>query len=168
MARGLDRLASLCAMVVRSWALLGGLLLVAIVLLTGTSVVLDLLYAAPIPGDFELVEMGCAVAAFSFLPYCQLQRGHINVDLFTARAPHWFKRSMSALSSALLLLLALLLLWRMSLGAIDYYDPLFPETTAILGVPLWIAFIPTLASLFLWTLASLVCLIEDLAEVRSA
>jgi len=56
----------------------------------------------------------------------------------------------------------------MSLGAIDYYDPLFPETTAILGVPLWIAFIPTLASLFLWALAGLVCLIEDFAAVRSA
>ena len=38
----------------------------------------------PVPGDFELVEVGTGFAVFAFLPWCQLKRGHATVDLFTS------------------------------------------------------------------------------------
>jgi TRAP-type C4-dicarboxylate transport system permease small subunit len=151
--------------IVRAWALVGGLVLLGLVLLTGTSVVLDLLFGRPIPGDFELVEILCAVSAFAFLPWCQLSRGHVNVDLFTTRAPPALQRGLDALGSLLMLGLALLLLWRMSLGGMSYYDPYFPERTPILGIPLWWAFPPAIVSLALWAAASLVTLVEDLRRM---
>ncbi len=40
----------------------------------------DLIGQSGVPGDFELVQMATAVAAFCFLPYCQLRRGNIFVD----------------------------------------------------------------------------------------
>ena len=49
------------------------LVLIALILLTVVSVVGRALFSAPIPGDFELVEIGMAVAVFAFLPYCQLR-----------------------------------------------------------------------------------------------
>ena len=57
-------------------AMLGGLLLIAIMLVSSLSVIgrgLSLLFAARIsgiPGDIELVQLGCAVAVFAFLPIC--------------------------------------------------------------------------------------------------
>ncbi len=42
------------------------------------------LLGTPIPGDWELVQIGCAVAIAAFLPMCQLRSGNIIVDFFTA------------------------------------------------------------------------------------
>ncbi len=164
--RPLETTAGVVAAVARWWALCGGAVILGLVLLTATSVVRDMLWRAPIPGDFELVQVCCAVAVFSFLPYCQLQRGNVVVDLFTLHAPAAFKATMDALGSFLMLLLALLLLWRMSHGALDYHDPYFPEVTPILGIPIWTAFPPILVSLLLWAAASLVTLLEDLGALH--
>lgn len=146
----------------RLWALLGGLLLLGIVGVTAVSVAMDLLRNAPIPGDFELVQLGCAVAVFAFLPWSQVSRGHVTVDIFTRRAGPRLRKATSAAGSALMMLFALLLLWRMGLGLFAYYDPVYPETTAILGIPVWLAFPPMLASCALWAAASAVTLVEDL------
>lgn len=143
-------------------------MLTGVVLLTATSVVLDMLFRRPLPGDFELVQMLVAQAAFAFLPWSQIRRGHVVVDLFTVRAPAWFQRGMQATGSLLMLLLALLLLWRMSIGALDYYDPVYPETTPILGLPVWLAFPPILVSLLFWALASVVTMLEDLHALGAA
>ena len=43
-------------------------------------------FGRPFPGDFELTEMGVAVAAFSFLPYCQLTGANVTADIFTSGA----------------------------------------------------------------------------------
>ena len=64
-------------------AMLGGLLLVAIMLVSSVSVIgrgLSLLLAtriSGIPGDVEIVQLGCAMAVFSFLPLCQLKRANV-------------------------------------------------------------------------------------------
>src|SRR5262245_48503609 len=63
-------------------AMLGGLLLLAIATLVVVSVVGRKFYDTPVNGDFELVQMGTAVAVFSFLSYCQARRGNIVVDTF--------------------------------------------------------------------------------------
>ena len=36
----------------------------------------------PVLGDYEVVELGMAIAIFCFLPYCHLTFGHARVDLF--------------------------------------------------------------------------------------
>jgi len=88
----------------RLFALLGGLVLSVLIVLTCLSVVgrslNGLLHTAsvqalgpwvdalldlgigPINGDFELVEAGMAFAIFAFLPLCQLNGAHASVDIF--------------------------------------------------------------------------------------
>lgn len=140
------------------WALLGGLLLLAIVLLTVYSVVSGALLGRPLPGDFELVEVGVAVAAFSFLPYCQLSGANVTADIFTSRAGPRTVARLSLVASLIALAFSVLLFWRMQAGMADYR--LYEETTAILQIPIWMAFVPILASLALLTLASLISLLE--------
>lgn len=53
---------------------------------------------------------------------------------------------------------ALLLLWRMQAGLEDYREYL--EVTAILEFPIWIAYLPILASLVLLAIASVMTLFE--------
>jgi TRAP-type C4-dicarboxylate transport system permease small subunit len=143
---------------IEGWALLGGLLLLAVVLLNAWSMGGNIFFGAPLPGDFEMVEIGVAVAAFSFLPYCQITGANVSADIFTSRAGPRTVAALSLLAALIALLFSLLLLWRMHAGMADYQE--YEETTAILGFPIWIAFIPILISLALLALAALVSLIE--------
>ena len=144
----------------RAWALLGGVVLLAVMLMTVTSVVMRALLGFPILGDYELVEIGTAVATFAFLPYCHQAGGNVVVDVFTNRAPERVKRALGALGSLLLAIVACALLWRMALGGYDFYQ--YREVTTNLGIPRWWAFPPILISLALLALVSLVACARDL------
>ena len=80
-------------------ALIGGALLIAVATMVVVSVTLrsDLVGAAGVPGDFELVQMATAIAAFCFLPLCQLRRGNIFVDTFTLKRPQRWRNGIDAL-----------------------------------------------------------------------
>ena len=54
------------------WALVGGLILLSVVSLNIGSIIGGILLIH-VPGDFELTQIGVAVAVFCFLPYCQLR-----------------------------------------------------------------------------------------------
>ena len=138
--------------VVEVWALLGGVLLLAIVAMVTWSMASGVVLRAPIPGDFEMVEVGVAVSAFAFLPYCQLTGANVTADLFTSRAGPRTQAVLALIAAVIAVLFSALLLWRMSAGFVDYRQ--YRETTAILGFPIWIAFVPILVSLLLLTMAS--------------
>ena len=70
----------------RAVAIAGGLILTALTILSVGSILARVLLSRPLPGDFELVEMGCGIAVFAFLPYCHLKRGNVIVDFFTLKA----------------------------------------------------------------------------------
>ena len=76
-----ERLGAAIHMLCRGAAFGGGAVLIAIMALTVVSVVLREVTGRPIPGDYELVEMGCAIAIFAFLPYCQIIGGNVLVEL---------------------------------------------------------------------------------------
>jgi len=157
------------------WALLGGALLCAVVLVNTGSIIGAALFtanetgwlggalphwmASPILGDFELTEMGVCIAVFSFLPYCQLTRSNVTADIFTAHAsPQWVAR-FSLLASLVALAFMAILAWRMYFGMLDQRE--YGYTTAILLLKHWYAYLPILASLALTVLAALVTLAED-------
>src|SRR5262245_22263355 len=71
----------------RILAVFGGAVALAVACVVVLSVLRRWLSSAPIPGDFELAQIGTAVAVFAFLPYCQLVRGNIAVDTFTVHLP---------------------------------------------------------------------------------
>jgi TRAP-type C4-dicarboxylate transport system permease small subunit len=121
-------------------AAVGGLSLLGIMLLTVASVIGRELFDSPVPGDFELVEIWCAVAVFAFLPYCQLVRGNVVVDLFTESASLRTRATLELIGNAMFTVIAAVLTWRMVLGGIDLAT--YHEETMVLRVPLWWGFVP--------------------------
>lgn len=150
------------ATAVVAWALLGGLLLLSVVVMNVASV-LGTLVGWPVPGDFEMTEMGVAVAAFAFLPYCQLTRANVTADIFTQKAGPRTLAFLSLLGSAIALLFALLMLWRMYDGMLDQKE--YSYETSILQIPVWLAYIPILVSLALLAVAALCTLTQDIRRV---
>lgn len=158
------RATGLAVRVIEGWALMGGVLLLAIVLVTAWSMVAGFVVGQPVPGDFEIVEIGVAVAAFSFLPYCQLTGANVSADIFTARAGPRLVGLFAALASLIALAFSLILIWRMWAGMNDYRD--YGNVTTITQFPLWLAFIPILASLALLAGASMITLARAVSAMR--
>lgn len=144
------------------WALLGGGVLLMVVAVNMASIIGGM-FGKPFPGDFELTEMGMAVAVFSFLPYCQLTGANVSADIFTAAASRRMVAGLTLLGSLVALGFACLLIWRMYFGMLDQRD--YDYTTTILQIPHWMAFIPILISLALLAVAALVTLSRDLSAV---
>ena len=122
-------------------ALLGGAVLCLLTLLIVASVsgrALIGLGLGPVPGDFELVEAGTALAVFCFLPWAHLKRGHAWVDLLWPYYPAPVKRVLEVLADALMLAVWVLLVWRMGVALMDYRDN--AEVTFILQMPVWWAY----------------------------
>ena len=149
---------------IHGWALFGGLVLCAVVLVNVISVLGVIFLGQAFPGDFELTEMGVAVAAFTFLPFCQLTDANVTADIFTARASARWLGVFRLVASTVALLFAVLLIWRMYFGMSD--QRAYGYTTTILEVPIWWAFVPILVSLALLVLASLLTLLRAGTAVR--
>jgi len=149
--------------IISAWAFFGGLLLLAVVLVNVVSVVGGVIWK-PFPGDFETTEVGVAVAAFAFLPYCQMTRANVTADIFTSWLSARAVAALTLVASLVAIGFSLLLLWRMWVGMLD--QKAYGYTTAILQFPHWVAFIPILVSLALLCLAAIVTLLEDMQAVR--
>ena len=121
----------------RLLALAGGAILAGLTLMVMVSVV-GRVFGRPIQGDFELVQIGCAVALAFFLPYCQWRRGNIIVDFFTARFTPGQQHRLDALGAVLLALVLAVIAWRIGVAAIGI--KVANEVTMIMGVPLWYAY----------------------------
>jgi TRAP-type C4-dicarboxylate transport system permease small subunit len=158
-------LAGLARNIILAWAFFGGLILCAVVAINVFSVIGGVFWK-PFPGDFEMTEIGIAVAAFAFLPYCQMTGANVTADIFTSGASKRTVGIFSFLGSAIAFLFALLLMWRMYYGLLD--QKAYNYTTAILQFPHWVAFIPILISLGLLSVASLMTLREDTMQIRKA
>lgn len=89
----------------------------------------------PVPGDFELVEAGTALAVFCFLPWCHLKRGHAMVDMLWNAYPPALQRVLDIATQALMLIIWLLLVWRMGVAMLDYRAN--GEVSFILQMPVW-------------------------------
>ena len=146
----------LAGRVIEAWALLGGIVLLGVALMTAWSAFTGWVFGKPLPGDFELTEVLVAVAVFSMLPYCQQTDANVTADIFTAGAGPRAVAGFRLFSALLALGVALVLLWRTWAGMLDYRQ--FIETTAILKIPIWWAYVPAIVSLALLCLACLIVL----------
>jgi TRAP-type C4-dicarboxylate transport system permease small subunit len=147
------------------WAVAGGVFLILIVIMNTTSVVMAALFGRPFAGDYEMTEQLVAVAAFAFLPYCQIKGANVTADIFTSKAGPRFIGFVTALASALALAFAAILLWQMTKGMIDTRK--YNYQTAVLGLPTWYTYIPILGSLLVLAVASVVTLIESVLPVST-
>ena len=146
------------------WALAGGVVLLAVALMTTWSAFSGWVFGKPLPGDFELTEILVAVAVFAFLPYCQQTDANVTADLFTARAGPRALAAFRLFGGLLALVVSLVLAWRTWAGLLDYRK--YVETTAILKIPIWWAYVPALASLALLVLACAIVLKDELRALR--
>ena len=154
--RGLD---GFLRAAITAWVLAGGGLLVLVIAVNVLSVLGGALVGRPFPGDFEITEIGIAVAVFAFLPYCQMTGANAKAEFFTSRTGPRMRAVLGLAASLTALAFSLLLLWRMWFGLLD--QKAYGYTTTILQFPHWIAFGAVLVSLALLAAASALTLFRD-------
>ena len=134
----------------RYFAIFGGFILLFAALISIFSIFGRVVFSSPILGDFELVEIACAVAIGSFLPLCHLKNGNVIVDFITAKLSKNKINLLDSISSLIFAVVALFFSSRMILGAKDMY--MYQEETMLLAFPIWLPFLPVIASFFLLTI----------------
>lgn len=140
-------------------ALLGGAVLVVITLMSVTSIIGRWLLGTPLLGDFELVQIGAAVAVASFLPFTQLQRNNIIVDFFTTKLNPSLQALLDTFGSLLLAAMLALFAWRTAAGAIAVKEA--GETSMIMGVPVWYGYALMVPGLVLTVLVAVRGALQD-------
>lgn len=148
--------------IVTAWALMGGVVLLLVVAMHTWSVIGNQ-FGMPFPGDFEMTEIGVAIAAFSFLPYCQITGSNVTADIFTSGASPRAVAMFTLLGSLVALCFSLLLLWRMYAGMLD--QKTYDYETAVLQFPNWIGWIPILMSLALLAVSCWVTTLRNWREI---
>lgn len=156
-------------------AILGGIVLSAVMLTSVVSIlgrwgvgwtVPVIGRLGPIPGDYEIVEMGTGFAVFSFLAWCQFNRGHVTVDVFVSqlgpRALAW----LATITNTVLTIVAALIAWHHYLGMLDKQR--FGETTTILQLPLWWGYAGGLLGATVFAIVSFYTIWRSLNEALGA
>ncbi|MEC9462998.1 MAG: TRAP transporter small permease [Pseudomonadota bacterium] len=160
---GFDRLERACHGLAVSLVLFGGLCLVVACGLTVASI-LGGLTLRPLPGEIELVEALCGLAVFAFLPYCQLKRGHVGVDIlisaFGPKAMNWTQ----LIGDIVIAVLIGLVTWRHAVGTMDKIGN--GETTPLLLMPVWWGFAVALALLVVNVIVCLFVIAADIRDIR--
>lgn len=146
-------------------AVFGGLVLMAMMIMTVISVTRRSLFGAPIPGDFELVELGSAILISCFLPWCQVSAGNVLVDFFTTRAGPRLNHLLEAFGDLLYLLIGALLTWRMWHGVTEFYG--YGEQSMVLRLPVWISAALMLPAFALLIVTTFFTMIGHFRAVRS-
>lgn len=137
---------------VATWfAYAGGLVFIALVIMSVASIVGRKLFSAPVPGDVEVLQMAAAFASASFFAYCHLMQGDVKVDFFTAHMTTNRRLILDSIGSLLVALLGLLLAWRTGVGALSLKEA--GESSAILEIPVWLAQALMVPSFLLMALA---------------
>ncbi len=123
----------------------------------------------PIPGDFELVEAGTAVSVFCFMSWCQLNQGHVTVDIFTNQFEQRANALLILIGNSLIFIVAFVIAWRLWMGFGEQvtwfsqpirdligfgYKPFTNNTTYILGMPFWYSYLLSFIGAFCFALIS--------------
>lgn len=169
----------------RFMAILGGIVLTALIILVCVSVLgrtlNGFLHSAPVVavlgdfaktlldagvgpilGDFELVEAGVAFAIFAFIPFCQITGGHATVDIFTSMLPLKANRLLQMVIDIVfagVLILIALQLYEGMLSKMQYR-----ETTFLLQFPVWWSYAASLVAAVVSAIVSVYIAIIRMGE----
>ncbi|MBF9029869.1 TRAP transporter small permease subunit [Rhodobacterales bacterium HKCCE3408] len=165
-----------------AWA--GGALLALLSIMVVCSIIgraLDgIAFFGPIRGDYELVEMGTAIAVFAFLPWCQLNRGHVSVDILTNQFPVRLQDFFVLVGEILIAACALILARQLWFGFGEKFPygsdamratlgmgsrPFFPETSYELSIPAWVPYGLSVIGALLFFLVALYTVWRSLNEL---
>ena len=142
----------------RILAVLGGLMLSTLILLTVFSIVmraLDRIFhwmvetdtmagfgqsmidagVGPILGTFELIEAGIAFVIFAFLPICQISGAHATVDIFTSAMSDGTNRVLRGITGAVFAFVMVLIAVQLYGGLMNKFNS--GQATLELQLPVW-------------------------------
>ncbi len=128
----------LLELLARGCAIAAGLLLTAITLMTCASLIGRNTTGWTITGDFELTGSAAGAAIALFLPWCQVRRGNIIVDFFTAKASAGTHAALDRAGALLLGIVMALLTWRSAIGGWNAWAS--QSGSMMLGFPEWIVY----------------------------
>ena len=146
-------LAGLLDTVITWWALAGGMVFIALVIMSIVSIVGRKLFSHPIEGDMELLMMGAAIGSAAFLPVCELDDHHIKVDALTTWMSERARAALDTIAHLLLSLASALITWRSALYVQECYENM--EVSTLLLIPVWQPVLLLVPSFALLTLAAL-------------
>lgn len=172
----------------RYMAILGGIILTLLVLLTCVSVLgrtLNSIFhsgfahtilgdfaqtlldtgVGPVLGDFEIVEAGIAFAIFAFIPLCQITGGHASVDIFTSALPVRINRFIQMIVEILFAIVLILIAWRLYEGMLSKMR--YHETTFLLQFPIWWAYAASLVAACVSAVVAVFMAVVRIAEFFS-
>lgn len=138
----------------RLCAVLAGVILTAITLVTCVSLIGRNTIGVTLVGDYELTAAAAGAAVALFLPWCQLKRENIIVDFFTARLSPGANDKLDRFGALLLAAVILLLAWRTGVGGISAFRS--NSTTMMLGFPEWIIYAAMVPPMVLTAVIALV------------
>jgi TRAP-type C4-dicarboxylate transport system permease small subunit len=134
-------------------AILAGMLMTFITIMTCISLIGRNTTGATLAGDFELTGVAAGAAIALFMPWCQMRRGNIIVDFFTAKASDRTNALLDRLGAMLLGLVFALLAWRTSVGGLNAYSS--QSGTMMLGFPEWVVYAAMVPPFILTTVIAL-------------
>lgn len=120
-------------------AILAGVLLTVITLMTCISLIGRNTTGWTIVGDFELSGAAAGAAIALFMPWCQVRRGHIIVDFFTSRASARTNATLDRLGALLFAAALGVMAWRTTVGGLNAWGS--GATSMMLGLPEWIVYV---------------------------
>lgn len=149
----------------RFFAICGGIMLVLMAMMSLTSIIGRTLFDKPILGDYELVQMMSAVAVTMSLPFCQMIRGHIIVDFFTASLSPKVNKVFDIFACLVMAVAAFIFSWRITLGMLELREN--GDASMLLNLPTWWGYAPMVPSFFLLGCAALYTAWVDLTGARA-
>ncbi len=168
----------------RMSAVIGGLVLLVLIILTTLSIIgreLSKLGHAwaegwlgqtliasgidEIRGSYELTEAGVAFAIFAFFPVCQFYGAHATVDVFTSALPRralgWLRAFWEVVLAAIIVFIAL----RLYEGMLRYLGN--GETTLFLQFPVWWSYAASVGAATIASVTAIYCAWARIAEAAT-
>lgn len=116
----------------------------------------------PILGDTEIVEFAAGVAVMSFMPYCQMQYGHVVITAFTGWAPPAAKAILDVAASVVFALVVIVLAMQLIVGGYDAYDR--GRISMFLQLPRWWGFALASVPAVLWMATAVFVVCERIGD----
>ncbi|HEY6134852.1 MAG TPA: TRAP transporter small permease [Rubrivivax sp.] len=155
----LEGLAKLCAIA-------AGVLLTTITLMTCISLIGRNTTGWSIVGAFELSGSAAGAAIALFMPWCQVKRGNIIVDFFTAKASPGTQDKLDRLGALMLALAMGLMTWRTTIGGLNAWKS--QAGSMMMDFPEWVVYCGMVPPLALTTLIALVQAVRGFDQAQSA
>lgn len=116
-------------------AVVAGVGLMLTLALIFVSVIMRYVFAMPMAGVNEIVQLASVGIVMLALPWCTAENAHVGVDVFDAHIGRWGRFGGDIQARVIGALILAVLVWRAILKALDAYE--FGDATNMLQMPIW-------------------------------